>query len=246
MSSDFLFRYSTLEPVIWSCAKSYEIEGVLSTEDLYQEGLIELNKTISLDFYKNLPRDQFSSYFRVRLSSKFRRLLAYHTRKKRDWRSTVSLETNSHSTRSTYSSDSDAFDYDYDVSQVEGDDKRTPETELEDKQKEKELDEFIEAVRCALDTEAREVFDCIWKGEIPDDIKDQYIRVPDHMSVTVIAKIFGWNREKAWCVINRIRRLAILEVKRRVRSNSLLWNKENTKSIINKRFGVRKKPNGNG
>jgi len=233
MSSDFMYRLSTLEPVVWSYARHYEIKGILPADDLYQEGLIELDKTSSLEFYKNLSREQFATYFRVRLSSRYRRLIRFHTQQKRDWRSTVYFDEFLEEKSFSRVEESDPFTVDASsLPYFCGSNTDSPYTELELRGKAKEAEEFIEAVKAGLDLDSRKAFEHIISGDFPEEIKAEYQRVPGHVSITVLSKILGWDRGKTCYALKRIKKCASAVIKKQFRTGSLLWTKDNVKDVI--------------
>lgn len=225
MPVDFLTRLKNLELTIWSYARHYEIQGVLLAEDLYQEGLIELDETAKL--YDDLPTEVFAQYFKVRMASRFRKLIRYHTQQRRDWQQTVLiydlerfLETKqSHPVATTeYAS----IDYCYHLyEELEP----SPDEIYEHQEKVAEAERFIEDVKRGLDDEAQWAFDIILNGEVPQQLHGEFKRVPGHASVTVIGLILGWDRTYTWRVLKRIRRRAKMIISRqRLSGTSLLWS----------------------
>lgn len=224
MPADFLSRLKSLELTIWSYAKYYEIQGVLLAEDLYQEGLMELDETNKL--YPDLPTEVFAQYFKTRLASRFRKLIRYHNQQRRDWQHTIlvyDLERfiegkQGNLVWAEYASVNRSFGHLLDNLEP------SPEEVYEQRQKIAEAEEFIQDVKDGLDDEARWVFDQLLTGEVPEQLKAEFKRVPGHASVTVISLIFGWDRCYTARVIQRIRRRARQIISRqRLAGTSLLW-----------------------
>lgn len=223
MPVDFLTRLKYLELTIWSYARHYEIQGVLLAEDLYQEGLIELDDTQKL--YPDLPDEVFAQYFKTRMASRFRKHIRYHHQQRRDWQSTVLIYDIERFIESKQAEPVNqerftAMDSNYFEELAP-----SPEDEYERQKKIDEALQFIEEVKAGLDDEAQWAFEQLLSGEVPDQLKGEFQRVPGHCSITVIGLIFSWDRAYTWRVIKRIRRRAkVIISRKRLSGASLLWS----------------------
>lgn len=233
MPSDFIRKLKTLESTIWAYARHYEIHGVLEEEDLYQEGLIELDHMVNLEQYRDLPDKTFSSYFKTRLSNKYIKRIKHHTRAKRNWKNTVFFDNIE---RIIYDKDTVHGRFPVADTHMFNGTSVAPDIELENEQKEQEAKEFFSTVREGLDEEARWVFDQLMFGVVPDQIKGEFQRVPTHISTTVLGLIFAWDRQKAWRVLKRVRDRCETVIRQKLNSgDSVLWNEANTRNIIKRR-----------
>lgn len=237
MPSDFVAALSIFESTIWSYARHYSISGVIEPQDLYQDGLMELHKMLGMEQYQGLSEDTFSTYFKTRLASKFLKCIRHSTQKKRDWKSTVHFRNIEDLVDSKDSTDVEKLQIGcikIDASQFDRL-SQDPETELEHMQKIEEARQFIVDVKAGLDDEAQWLFDQMLIGDVPDEVKGEFKRVPSHASITVLGMIFGWDRARTWRIMQKVRRRAAYVIKRNMLSgSSMLWNEENTKNIINK------------
>lgn len=221
---DFLTRLKTLELTIWSYARHYEIRGVLLAEDLYQEGLIELDETAKL--YPDLDHDVFVSYFKVRMASRFKKQIRYHMAQCRDCNNTVVIWDLERflEVKQGLAIAGDRTDLDY-CQLLHDELEPSPEDALERKLREAETERFIAEVKAGLDDEAQWAFDQLLSGEVPEQLHGEFKRVPGHVSVTVIGLIFGWDRAYAYRVIQRVRRrVKALISQKRLSGTSLLWS----------------------
>jgi len=233
-ASQFISRLSTLQNVIWYYARNYEIHGVLEADDLYQEGLMELNKMSQLDQYRDLPKSTFNTYFRTRFMSRLKNRVRHHTSKARDWRSTVFVDDmgnfveekeDPNVTKAAVAINTAMFDY---LSP-------SPADELEHQHKLREAEAFIDEVKAGLDPEAQWLFEQRLHGDVPEQLKGEFKRIPGHASVTVLGMIFGWGRGKTWRVLNRVRRRAAAVIQKKVSSGSSnLWSNTTTKRVVRK------------
>lgn len=227
MPADFLSRLKKLELTVWTYARHYEIRGVLLADDLYQEGLIELDETSTL--YPDLHDEVFARYFKTRLISRYRKLIRYHTQQQRDWQNTVYIFDLERFLESKQGQPvgpiAETVDYCYHLfDQLEP----SPEETYERQQEISEAERFIQEVKEGLDEEAQWAFDQLLCGEVPEQLKAEFKRVPGHSSVTVIGLIFGWDRAYTWRIIKRIRARAKLVISRyKISGTTLLWSEPN-------------------
>jgi DNA-directed RNA polymerase specialized sigma24 family protein len=217
----FVDRLRRVEPLLWSYATHYSIPGVLPPEDLYQEGLIELDRYATE--WPDLDDAAFLQKLRRRLSSVMIDHVRHHNRTCRDWKQTLIEDTESLLDAET---SLEKFAYlPHDVLQSLEDFHPSPEDEYERKRREREAECFIEDVRSGLDKEAQWVFQEILHGEVPEQIKGEFERVPTHLSEQVIGLIFGWDRSYSRRVLQRVRKRARLVIQRyRLSGQTLLWS----------------------
>lgn len=217
----FLNRLRQVESLIWSYAKHYEIAGVLPAEDLYQEGLIELVKYS--DEFPDLEDNIFVQRLRRRLACVMVDHIRHHSYRCRDWKQTIIEDTES--LLECEAALETAPHLPYDVFQSLEDFYPSPEDEYERKLLEREAETFIEEVRRGLDKEAQWVFQEILQGQVPDQIKCEFERVPSHLSERVIGLIFGWDRSYARRVIHRVKKRVKLVIQHyRLSQDTMLWS----------------------
>lgn len=229
MSTLFLARLQDLESTIWKFATRYEIPGVVLAEDLYQEGLIELDSSCKL--YPDFEPKLFKQYYTVRLRSRLTNVVRYNTSSCRDWRKTIWIgsleqdisESNIRSIRVLKEIGIGKHLVDHLVDALQ--DLNTPETEFTHQRKLVEAKQFIAEVSVGLDEEARKVFFYILLGEIPDAIKHQFQRVPGRISVATLCKIFDCTPRHIRTVLQHIRKQAKRIIRRhQLLDTSLLWS----------------------
>lgn len=192
--------------LIWYAARRYRIQGVLDPEDLYQEGLIILDKMFrEYDFHPDSP--DFRKMFKTELWHGLHHVLQRHKAEKRDHRNTVLGEDVSELIES---SEGDMWDRPR---------PETPEQKIFAGLEIERVDEFIETLYQQLDWEAqvvlREIINPRSWEEIPESCRTtkndepvwrKFKQIPQH----VIANILDWPLIAVRRAIKRIRKTAKL------------------------------------
>jgi hypothetical protein len=103
----------------------------------------------------------------------------------------------------------------------------SPEELVCQQQLQQEASQFIRDMQETLDDEASWVFGELLQGEVPEQVKSEFRRVPQHMSVKVLSLIFGWSRSYTWRVLDRVRKQAKVLIERYQSAGSyMLWSEE--------------------
>lgn len=233
----FLQKLQEFESLIRYASNRYHIPGVLDPEDLYQEGLLILDKVVTdelanewvlasrrsgarihVDKLADRTAD-FRKMFKTELWHGLWHVLQKFKTKKRDWRK---LEQNDFSDINRSVSE----DYPWDRSltrsaSVKAEDISSvgldPEQIVELAEKLQEVDSFLDILINRLDDEARVVLHELlyprsW-DEIPKVLRtngydDEYWRVPKKIPQHVLARMLGWSLIRVRRAISRIRKQA--------------------------------------
>jgi len=206
----FAKKLIDFEPLLRYAAKRFEIQGVLSREDLYQEGLVALITTFEEHWEVHPDSDSFERSFKSRLFNSMSNCLRKHKTQSRDWKKEL---------RDVISEKSGS---DKDFSPLNSIPQTTfpsPDYALEIE----DIDRYLDALENDLSVasirgqmwgntaeDALEIFKLVTDPnlDVPDEVKECYERLPRGLSNAIIAELTGWDLMKVRRAISRMRKHA--------------------------------------
>lgn len=202
MELGFRQQLKKYQSFISGVSRRFEIRGLLSQEDLFQEGLITLHISIEESEHP-LDTEEFARYFRSKLYYAMRYQLRYYRAKSRDWTHAVRQST------VDWVSARDDDDTKFDVVIRESAYSNLVDVEIEallDRRSfpfDKFIDELKNVLRNSMQsTDALKLLDFFLNPdyEIPENVRKMYNRIPSNKyAERLLSRVLNWDR-------NRLRR----------------------------------------
>jgi len=210
-SEEYLRKLREFDRLIRYAAFRYRIPGVLDSEDLYQEGLIILDKMFrKYNFHPD--SDDFRKMFKTELWHGLWHVLQKYKQSKRDWRRVLNKDLST----LELASDEESGNLHSDALHAFA---SSPEDHVRETQTNESLSLFLDTLVARLDDEARVVLSELlyprsW-SEIPEESKknssdDIYWRCPKkRIPRHILASILGFPKIRVRRAIKRIRSAAL-------------------------------------
>lgn len=214
--SFFLDQLRHHESTIWAIARKHEAPPVLLAEDLYQEGLVILDRLCKE--YEEFSTDYIECYLRTTFVSHCLNQIKYSTRQTRDSRKTLQLSSitdNLYSKAKVIMADVEVYPSSEDLYVL--------------RQLELEAEEFLNGVYDKLSSDCKKLFDLIVRFEYRDDLIPSallaaYKRTPSQMTVPILSQLLGWHISKTRRVLNKIKRRVKHAIRSyQTKSETILW-----------------------
>lgn len=204
----FLKKLKEFESLLWYVAKRFEIPGVLSKEDLYQEGLITLDFALEQNWEYHPDTPEFNRMFKSRLYHAMSAQLRFHKQRCRDWRNELRDSVTSYE-------DSEGSLLD----NLQQSTFRSPDYRLENDS----VKMFFVALESRIEDAASN--GSIWGGsaddaltifrmisdpnfEVPQSVVDMYERFPSRLTNTILSEVLGWNVMRVRRAVSKLRKHA--------------------------------------